>query len=179
MNKLHKLMPKPVPATAMSATLQKIDSDQIDILSETDVHALTINTIVPPSILSSNVLSIRTMPAMERKWIEEAIAEVFGIMTPRPFQIEAIRHGLFVKGCMLHIIRKTAEGKYLIPLTITAFCCGITIVLVPLIGLGSDQVNSVNVPDHNIESYHLNEQKESDGTQLGRYLLSISKRKQT
>ena len=42
---------------------------------------------------------------------------------------------------VIYLIRKTGEGKSLVITTTVALLCGVTIVMVPLLGLGSDQVN--------------------------------------
>ena len=79
--------------------------------------------------------------------IKASIQEVFKIATPRDYQIEAIHHCIYNDNATLYIIRKTAEGKSLIPLTV-ALLKGVAICLVPLIGLGSDQVRkALRCPD--------------------------------
>ena len=57
------------------------------------------------------------------------------------------------------LIRRTADGKLLVPLTVSALRGGVTLILVPLHGLGSDQVDKATVPEHGIEAYYINEHK--------------------
>ena len=38
----------------------------------------------------------------------------------------------------------------------------VTVILVPLIGLRSDQVVKPSVPEHNVEAYHIDEYKGQD-----------------
>ena len=71
-------------------------------------------------------------------------------------------------------MRKTTEGKSLIPLTLATIFNGVTVVLVPLIGLGSDQVKKASVPEHNVEAYHVDEHKFEDARKLRTHLQSLS-----
>ena len=60
------------------------------------------------------------------------------------------------------MMRKTAEGKSLVSLTLATIFNGLTVVLVPLIGLVSDQVEKASVPELNGEAYHVDEHKFED-----------------
>ena len=79
---------------------------------------------------------------------------------PREFQIQAIYLMVYCQKQVLYLIRKTGEGKSIVFLMIATLLRGITIVLVPLIGLGSDQVSKTINLTHCIESYHVDENKE-------------------
>ena len=76
--------------------------------------------------------------------------------------LEAVCHSAFGDGSYLHIIRRTADGKSMVPLTVGALRRRVIIVLVPLIGLGSDQVSKAISIKHNTEAYHINEHKGDD-----------------
>ena len=43
---------------------------------------------------------------------------------------------------------------------------GVTLVLVPLHGLGSDQVEKATVPEHRIEAYYVDEHKYGNAKML-------------
>ena len=108
-----------------------------------------------------------------RQLIEQAIAELFTITTPRDFQIEAINHCLFGNS-VLYINAKCADGKSLCPLTLAGMLRGVTLVLVPLVGLGSDQVSKAENPNHNFEAYHIDEHRGAHAKKLKQRLLSYT-----
>lgn len=95
------------------------------------------------------------------------------ITSPRPFQLEAVNHGIFNDNTILYIIRRTADGKSLVPMTIAFFRSGVSVVLVPLIGLGCGQVEKATYVDHNIEAY-ADEHKNADAKNLCERLLEMS-----
>ena len=68
------------------------------------------------------------------------------------------------------------EGKSLAFLVTAVMLRGVTVVMVPLIGLGSDQVNTAMKLEHGGEVYHIDENKSSDFIALMDRLLSITKR---
>ena len=82
--------------------------------------------------------------------IEDAILEVCGCTDPRPFQIETIHHLAYGEDSSLVLIQRTENGKSLVPLTVTLLRCGITLILAPLHGLGSDKVDKTMVEEHGI-----------------------------
>ena len=59
-------------------------------------------------------------------------------------------------------------------MTVASLLQGVAIILVPLVGLGSDQVTKALRPDHNIEAYHVDEFKRADGTKLRNRMRDIS-----
>ena len=71
-------------------------------------------------------------------------------------------------------MRKTADSKSLVPLTLAAIFRGVTIVLVPLVGLGSDQVDKANVTHHNVFAYHVDEHKFEDAQKIRNWLINMS-----
>lgn len=74
---------------------------------------------------------------------------------------------------ILILIRRTADGKSLVPPTVATICHGVAIILVPLIGLGSNQVEKTIVVDHNVEAYHADEHKQLNGKLLRSCLLGM------
>jgi hypothetical protein len=117
-----------------------------------------------------------TIPQRRRDIIINTMKKVWKIDCPREFQIQAIYLMVYCREQVLYLIRKTGEGKSIVFLTIATLLRGITIVLVPLIGLGSDQVTkSINL-SHRVESYHVDENKEASFTLLRKRLLSIPPR---
>ena len=97
------------------------------------------------------------------------------IKVPRPFQIEAINHLTSNDDTYLIIVRATAEGKSLVPQATALLRKGVAIILVPLHGLGSDQVEKANNLDQGIEAYYVDEHKRADAFMLRDRLLSLTK----
>ena len=88
--------------------------------------------------------------------------------------MEAIRYSAFNDNSLLFLIFKTGSGKSVVPLTVASLCQGVAIILVSLVGLGSDQVNKALRPDHNIEAYDVDEFKRADGTKLRSRMKNVS-----
>ena len=74
---------------------------------------------------------------------------------------------------LLYIIAKTGSGKSAIPLTTGTLTSGVIITLVPLIGLGSDQVAKSRNANHYIEAYHLDEQNNESARELSKRLNTM------
>jgi superfamily II DNA helicase RecQ len=68
----------------------------------------------------------------------------------------------------------TGEGKSAVVLTSAALLRGVTLVVVPLLGLGSDQVSKAQRPDFRVESYHLDKNRSKDQFAIQRRLLSVA-----
>jgi hypothetical protein len=68
------------------------------------------------------------------------------------------------------MIAKTGSGKSAIPLMVGTLLTGVVITLVPLVGLGSNQVSkSCNAANY-VEAYHIAEHRGKDAKKL-RYCL--------
>jgi hypothetical protein len=93
--------------------------------------------------------------ARQRAVIIRVMANVWGISSPREFQIEAVARLVFEPKTCLFLIRKTGEGKSAVVLTASTLLRGITLVVVPLLGLGCDQVSKAQHHHHKIEAFHL------------------------
>lgn len=109
-----------------------------------------------------------------RRIICACIEQVFKIKSPRDFQVFAVYCMVFLSSQVLYLIRKTGEGKSLVVLTTAAMLRGVTIVFVPLIGLGSDQVNKCIDIEKGIEAYHIDENKGDDFKLLCERLFAIT-----
>jgi len=103
------------------------------------------------------------------------IDDVFNIKVLRPFQIEVINHLTSKDDTYIVIVRATAEGKSLVPQATAVLRKGVAIIVVPLHGLGSDQVEKANIPDQGIEAYYVDEHKRADACMLRDRLLSLTK----
>jgi superfamily II DNA helicase RecQ len=121
-----------------------------------------------------DLVPVHELPPNEVKIIKDAMAQVFGIHKPRDFQIEAVHYLTFHDNPSLVLLRRTADGKSLVPLTTSIIRCGITLVLVPLHGLGSDQVVKATVLDHGVEAYYIDEHKAENARVLEQRLHSYS-----
>ncbi len=76
----------------------------------------------------------------------------------------------------MYLITKTGLGKLEVPLTVGSMQNGVTLTMVSLIGLGSDQVSKSTNEANMIESYHLDEHGGIDGQVLRDGLLSLNRR---
>jgi hypothetical protein len=124
------------------------------------------------SIAPSNIIDINQV---HKRWIRQAMLNDWGIHSPHEFQLCTIHHIAFQCNQLLYIITKTGSGKSAIPLTIGLLQTGVTLLMVPLVGLGSDQVNKKSNNDNLIEAYHLNKHRGVDGKALRVHLLSLNK----
>jgi len=120
------------------------------------------------------VSSLADMDPVHERWIRIAMLDDWGIQTPHDWQIRAISDIAFSRDTSTYLIAKTGSGKSAVPLTVGSLLTGITVTMVPLVGLGSDQVNKCSNPDNFIEGYHLDEHRGRDGGILRKRLLSVS-----
>mmetsp|Transcript_11950 Transcript_11950/g.17149 ORF Transcript_11950/g.17149 Transcript_11950/m.17149 type:complete len:189 (+) Transcript_11950:1745-2311(+) len=91
--------------------------------------------------------------------IATMLASAHGVHSPRPFQIDAIFQLCIRCVSMLYLIRKTGEGKSLVLKGMATIKRGITLCLVPLVGLGSDQAIKTTCMTCGVEAYHVDEWK--------------------
>ena len=147
--------PSPCPANTPAGTTNA------DVLPSAANEESTIRKIA-----HCPITPIDDIPANQRSIIVRAIRDVYGIDTPRPFQVEAINYLAFGdadgRANILYMVRKTADGKSLVQLASSVIMRGVTITLVPLVGLGSDQVEKATVVEKNVEGYHVDEHKYAD-----------------
>jgi superfamily II DNA helicase RecQ len=100
----------------------------------------------------------------------------WGIRFPHEFQICAVHHIAFHHDQIVYIVAKTGSGKSAIPLSIGSLQTGVTLTMVPLVGLGSDQVNNSRNRNNLIKAYHLDKNRGRDGYTLRSRLLSLHPR---
>ncbi|EJK56323.1 hypothetical protein THAOC_23821 [Thalassiosira oceanica] len=86
------------------------------------------------------------------------LEELLPMGTPHEYQVEAISSIVFDRQNLV-LIRRTGEGKSVVPLAVTAMRRKVTIVLVSLIGLGSDQATKNFLEGERVEAIHLDENK--------------------
>ena len=98
----------------------------------------------------------------------------WGIQFPHDWQIRAIHVIAFSRDTSTFLIAKTGSGKSAVPLTVGSLLTGITLTMVPLVGLGSDQVNKCSNDVNYIEGYHLDEHRGSDARLLRDRLISLN-----
>ncbi len=98
--------------------------------------------------------------------IKNELLLTWGCSTPRPYQIEAIFHLVYTKLDMMYLIRKTGEGKSLVLQAMASILKGVTISMVPLLGLGSDQAEKTTEASTFVESYHLDEFRNNNAIEL-------------
>ena len=125
----------------------------------------------PPSVV---------IPDYVTSAIRNHLALTWGCTTPRPYQIKAIFHLVYRKIDMMYLIRKTGEGKSLVLQGMASMLKGVTVVMVPLLGLGADQ--DVKCNDANamaVESYHLDEYRHTSARQLQTHLNQYSREEKT
>jgi hypothetical protein len=127
------------------------------------------------SVEPSNVTGIDNQHEMWM-WIRQVIIDDWGIQFPHEFQICAIHHVAFHRDQIVYIIAKTGSGKSAISLLIGLLQTGVTLLMVPLVRLGSDQVKNSRNCKNLIEAYHLNENRGRDGYALRSWLLSLHPR---
>ena len=88
-----------------------------------------------------------------------AAREIFHILHIREWQVEAIHHVVYKQVSLIIINKQTANWESLAFQVGGFLICGLVVVVVQLIGLGSDQVGKTMVPERNVESYHIDEHK--------------------
>eukprot|EP00956_Cyclotella_meneghiniana_P023826 scaffold47026_cov113-Cyclotella_meneghiniana.AAC.5 len=90
----------------------------------------------------------------------ENAPHVWGISQPRSYPIFFLS---FVKVRMMYLIRMTGEGKSLVLMGMATILRGVTVCLVPLLGLGISQASNITQSQqHRIEGYHVNEYRDDD-----------------
>ena len=81
---------------------------------------------------------INAIPELHRNIIEHAMNVDWDTDFPWDFQVVSVNKGTFQDDKIVYLISRTGFGKSAAPLTIAMVRHGIIIVMVPLLGLGSD-----------------------------------------
>ena len=89
--------------------------------------------------------SIEDVPPLNQCIIKEPMGLYWDIDSPRDFQVVPIDQGTFDDDTIMYLISRTVSDKSALPITIDMLRRGVTVVIVTLLGLGSDQVK--NQPD--------------------------------
>jgi hypothetical protein len=90
------------------------------------------------SVEPSNVTGIDNQHEM---WIQQVMIDDWEIQSPHEFQSRAIHHVAFHCNQIVYIVAKTSSGKSAIPLSIGSLQTGVTLSMVPLVGLLQLQTN--------------------------------------
>ena len=117
------------------------------------------------SVKPLNVTGINNQHKM---WMQQVMMDDWGIQFSHEFQIRVIHHVTFHRNQIVYIVAKTGSGsgKLAISLTIESLQTRVTLLMVPFVGLGSDQVNNIRNSKNLIEAYHLNENRGRNGYAL-------------
>ena len=83
----------------------------------------------------------------------------WGILYPHKFQLRAIHNIAFKHDQLVYLIAKMGSGKSAIPLTIAFLQMGVMLTLVPLVGLGSNQISKGPNSDTLNKAYHLDKHR--------------------
>lgn len=173
-----KKLPAKRPHTATGIEASRINFDNADDSDDSPQKKIkSSNNNVDDSgnnTTSPTIPSTMDIPQEHIRIIRHAMDFNFGISTPHDEQLQAINKGAFYDGIVMNIIAKTAFGKSVIPSTICSLRRGIAVILVPLLGLGSDQVNKTMMIEKNIESYHIDEHRLEDATLLRKRLQGLT-----
>ena len=100
---------------------------------------------------SPPLVPLEEIPQAWTDIIQSASSEIFNIAEPRDFQYVGINHCVTHNDTILVVDHRTADGKSLIPMVSSILRGGVALYMVPLIGLGSVQVEKATVIKHNIE----------------------------
>jgi superfamily II DNA helicase RecQ len=111
-----------------------------------------------------------------KRWICQSMLQDWGICLLHKFQICVIHLIVFHCNRLVYLIAKTGSGKLAVPLTIGLMPNGITLTMVPLVGLGSNQVSKSMNEANCIKAYHLDKHRGVDAQVLRDCLLSLNQR---
>lgn len=148
----------------------------IDDESQFTCRNATDDYITPPAP------PLTVIPDFVSSAIKNELLLTWGCSTPRPYQIEAIFHLVYTKLDMMYLVRKTGEGKSLVLQGMASIFKGVTISMVPLLGLGSDQAEKTACATATttiIESYHLDEFRNTNAIELRDRLNEYCRKEKT
>ena len=99
------------------------------------------------------------------------LLQYWGIEHPKLYQLSCINQLCFARNhpnqCRLLLVRPTGDGKLLVIYGYGTLLCGVILMFIPFIALGSDQVQSImsmvpkdsNIIAVHLDSLHLKEKK--------------------
>ena len=144
-------------------------------MTSTPLTTATIILMMTPSTTSLLLLRRRLHNHRQTSSPQFLLITDHGVHSPRPFQIDAIFQLCIRRVSMLYLIRKTGEGKSLVLKGMATIKCGITLCLVPLVGLGSDQAIKTTRMTCSVEAYHVDEWKDDRCDLLMNRMILIRK----
>ncbi len=97
-----------------------------------------------------------------------------GYFYPHKFQICAIHDIPCHRNQIVYLIAKTGSRKLAVLLSLGSLQTSVTVTIVPLVGLGSNQVKNGSNEDNLINAYHLDKHCGNDGKTLRDWLLLLS-----
>jgi hypothetical protein len=121
------------------------------------------NAIEPLDIVGINPL--------HKRWIHLSLLDDWGILYPHEFQICLIHNIAFHCNQIIYLIAKMGSGKLAVLLTIGSLQTGVMVTMIPLVGLGSKQVENGSNVDNLIKAYHLDKHHGNEGKALSDRLL--------
>jgi superfamily II DNA helicase RecQ len=150
-------------------SVRRVIDNESDFNLRNDVEYT--NPPAPPSIVIPDYVSSAIRNELRLTW---------GCASPRSYQIDAIFHLVYRNTDMIYLIRKTGEGKSLVMQGMSSMIKGITIVMVPLLGLGSDMESKcTTTANANVEAYHLDEYRFHHASILCNHLNNYSRKEKT
>ena len=149
-------------------SIRRVIDNESDFNLRNDVEYT--NPPAPPSIVIPDYVSSAIRNELQLTW---------GYAHPRSYQIEAIFHLVYQNTDMMYLIRQTGEGKSLVMQGMASMLKGVTIVMVPLLGLGSDLESKCTTTTANVEAYHLDEYRLQHASILCNHLNNYSRKEKT
>ena len=125
--------------------------------------------------LSALVVDDSAVPASAASIIVDMLGDVFGMTSPKPFQVTTIYLLAFLFSTVL-LIQKTGAGKSLVILGAAALLGGVIVVIEPLVAVGADQARSVSEKTLWIKSFHVAGIDEKSKRRLAKYLTAMLSR---
>ena len=152
------------------------DATNADNVAENNADNSLFSSPEPASVYSG----IPDSPPGVLDGIRAMLTEAWNIQEPKEWQLQAIfamTYGLDRAFRRLLLVRRTGDGKSLVIYGLATLLRGVTIVMVPILALGSDQVSSVwsmANPLAAVYAEHLDSIRERDDVvSMARFLKSL------
>ena len=88
--------------------------------------------------------------------ISTTFAEYLGF-EPRPFQIDGVRLLVWRHGIRLCLVRKTGDGKTYVFYIAGILLGGVSLSIIPVVGLGAEQAERARNTEKGVDAYHLDQ----------------------
>lgn len=140
-------------------------------------HQVPVSPSLPSAMLDSAVVRSRddnTFASFSHQCavVNSMLSTVFKLKKPHYFQVYSVALLRWTSLRHLLLVRKTGEGKSAIIMSLAILFGGVTLSLVPLVGLGADQSTKAKSFSH-IESIHLNSIHGNEKSKLMNALTKI------